>query len=548
MASENRSDHDIVGENSNASGGDERFIEAEEAIPINPMVLLVRIEHINGRPLGPTIFTETTFRDLCKHANSTCEPHAVEILSPHEICITYEQGVPLGQVAGELMAIESWGDFPILVTVVIIKRSKVDSIVEVRQKSRQEQGARELKEIEKLKQGQYDLQEDFAQVNIQKEMLRKKIVDHDTKQDSLLQAVEQLTEKVTKLETQPLQTQGFMTSSTQNVSNFGNLSTSFQVKADIDIGKFSGTEPTPADELNFDQWCIDVKSYQTSYPDNILLLAIRKSIVGCAKSVIRHLGPSYTVDEIIAILTQEYEGVASSDVIFKDFYQLRQEKNEKVQAFSICLRDMLTKLSIRFPDRVPKEDHDKILKDRFFYGIKSELRNSIRHLYDNETITFSQLLVKARRNEEEESASRLVNKNVMIHDNTTLEQRVEHLIAKSNNNPTPAPLPRVNRDNSRNYGRPPFQSNQRFRRDYKPPQMDIRQNLRGPETSSAGPFGESDGSRPIQCFRCRGWGHPKRLCPSRLNYTWWGMVRDNPSPDMDRKPEGPPPQNLSPQQ
>ena len=102
---------------------------------------------------------------------------------------------------------------------------------------------------------------------------------------------------------------------------------------------------------------------------------------------------------------------------------------------------MLTKLSIRFPDRVPKEDHDKILKDRFLYGIKSELRNSIRHLYDNETITFSQLLVRARRNEEEESASRLVNKNVMIHDNTTLEQRVEHLIAKSNNNPTPAPLP-----------------------------------------------------------------------------------------------------------
>ena len=196
-----------------------------------------------------------------------------------------------------------------------------------------------------------------------------------------------------------------MTSSSLNVSNFGNLLTSFQVKADIDIGKFSGTKPTPTDELNFDQWCIDVKSYQASYPDNILLPAIRKSIVGRAKSLIRHLGPSYTVDEVITILTQEYEGVASSDVIFKDFYQLKQEKNEKVQIFSIRLRDMLTKLSLQFLDHVPKEDHDKILKDRFFYGIKSELCNSIRHLYDNESVTFSQLLVKACRNEEEESAS-----------------------------------------------------------------------------------------------------------------------------------------------
>ena len=83
---------------------------------------------------------------------------------------------------------------------------------------------------------------------------------------------------------------------------------------------------------------------------------------------------------------------------------------------------MLTKLSIQFPDRVPKEDHDKILKDRFFYGIKSELQNSIRHLYNNESVTFSQLLVKARRNEEEETTSRVVSKNMMVQDGTTLEQ------------------------------------------------------------------------------------------------------------------------------
>ena len=171
--------------------------------------------------------------------------------------------------------------------------------------------------------------------------------------------------------------------------------TSFQVKADIDIGKVSGTKPTPLDKLNFNQWCIDVKSYQSSYPDNILLPAVQKSIVSKAKSIIQHLGPSYTVEEVISVLTQEYEGVASSDVIFKDFYQLKQEQNEKVQVFSIQLRDTLTRLSLRFPDRVPREDHDKILKDCFFYGIHSDLQNSICHLYDDETVTFSQLLVKA---------------------------------------------------------------------------------------------------------------------------------------------------------
>ena len=52
----------------------------------------------------------------------------------------------MGDVAGELMAIKFWMDFPILVTVVIIKRSKVDEIVEARQKHRKIQKEREQRE------------------------------------------------------------------------------------------------------------------------------------------------------------------------------------------------------------------------------------------------------------------------------------------------------------------------------------------------------------------------------------------------------------------
>ena len=220
--------NDITGENSNASGGDNNSSETNETVQINSMVLLVRIKHIDGRPVGPDVLTESTFRELCQCIHSSYEPYAIEILSPHEICITYRHGVSLGQVAGELMAIESWGDLPILVTMVIIKRSKVDAIVEARQKYRKEQNNRELKDLEMLKQGQYDLHEEVGQVPAQKEALKRKMLDHDVKQRDLLKTVEQLTEKVTKLETQPLHAQGFMTSSSQNVSTFGNLSRPFR--------------------------------------------------------------------------------------------------------------------------------------------------------------------------------------------------------------------------------------------------------------------------------------------------------------------------------
>ena len=84
------------------------------------------------------------------NTNPAHTPNAVEILSPHELCLTYVKGVLLGRVAGELMTIESWMDFPILVTVVIIARSKVDKIVEARQKHRQIQKEREQKKIDML--------------------------------------------------------------------------------------------------------------------------------------------------------------------------------------------------------------------------------------------------------------------------------------------------------------------------------------------------------------------------------------------------------------
>ena len=40
----------------------------------------------------------------------------------------------------------------------------------------------------------------------------------------------------------------------------------------------------------------------------------------------------------------------------REFYQLKQEKNEKVQVFSVRLREALNKLTLRFPDRVPAGD------------------------------------------------------------------------------------------------------------------------------------------------------------------------------------------------
>ena len=196
-------------------------------------------------------------------------------------------------------------------------------------------------------------------------------------------------------------------------------------------------------------------------------------------------------------MAHEYEGVASSNIVLKEFYQLKQERNEKVQVFSIRLRDALANLSSQFPERAPQEDHEMMLRDHFFYGIKAEMRNSIRHLYDSEKVTFGELLLKAWRNEDEEMLAKVTSKSSVIESEVTgdLAEKVDKLLAvakseqmdngkdKRNRSRTPKSTP----TNSRQ-GTP-------MKRDSE---QDIRNNLQGPGVNASGPF--ENWQKSIQCF------------------------------------------------
>ena len=340
---------------------------------LHKLVLLMHVINYEGQVVEPELFTQSKIWELCLSSRGHCDSYEIEILSDHEVCLTFKKDVMLGLVVGDLMSVEDWMGVPVVITVIILGRSKIRAILDARERHRQS-----------LKETTYDYEEGredeerLKQMDREKDKLEWEVWDYAGRQKELEKLVESLTDKVQKLETQPVSGKGLITSSAQNLSNsFGNLTTSFQVKADLDLGKFSRMEPVPNNELTFDQWRVDVQSYQANVPDHILLPAICKSIIGKAQSVVRMLGPSYTVEDVIKCLAREYEGVASSDLVFKEFYQLKQERGEKVQVFSVRLRDTLTNLSSRFPERVPREDHERKLRDRFFYGIKMEMRNSI---------------------------------------------------------------------------------------------------------------------------------------------------------------------------
>ena len=51
---------------------------------------------------------------------------------------------------------------------------------------------------------------------------------------------------------------------------------------------------------------------------------------------------------------------------------------------------------------------------------------------------------------------------------------------------------------------------------------------KGPETTSHGPF--HNGKKPLQCFKCGGWGHVVHECPSPGNVNWEELNWVEPAP------------------
>ena len=81
-------------EKSNVSGSED--VNTDTNPTLNSLVLLVKVEHVNGRPMELEILTEAAFKELCTNTNPAHKPHAVKILSLHELCLIYEQRVVLG--------------------------------------------------------------------------------------------------------------------------------------------------------------------------------------------------------------------------------------------------------------------------------------------------------------------------------------------------------------------------------------------------------------------------------------------------------------------
>ena len=107
---------------------------------------------------------------------------------------------------------------------------------------------------------------------------------------------------------------------------------------------------------------------QSSCPEQTVKSAIITSVRGEASETVRFAGFNAPLADLLEAMEDHFGHKLTSDRLQRDFYQLQQEKGEKIQHFTGRLEKSFKKLQDVFPDRYQQ----KQLKERLFHSMNQQ--------------------------------------------------------------------------------------------------------------------------------------------------------------------------------
>ena len=261
---------------------------------------------------------------------------------------------------------------------------------------------------------------------------------------------------------------------------------------------FSGSDPTPKDECTYEQWKFQVKGMRSSCPEQTVKTAVITLVRDEASEAISFAGFQAPLSVLLEAMDDRFNRKLTSDRLQQDFYQLQQEKGEKIQHFAGRLEKAFKKLQDVFPDRYQQ----KHLKECLFHSVNQQTRDLMWYLYDKDTTTYETLLaaMKVAELEWHESRGQYRVKGAVVSNNKEIEDLKERM------DKLQATLKSVSTKGKNEKKKIPKTS---------PFKDDPRKSTKGPLPSATGPF--KPNQKPMQCHKCQGWGHGWRECATKGN-------------------------------
>ena len=97
---------------------------------------------------------------------------------------------------------------------------------------------------------------------------------------------------------------------------------------------FSGQEPVPKEEGNYDQWEFQVRGAIVTHTENSVRAAIINSLQGPARDLVGFVKFDANLEKILMEVTNRFGKRYTGDKLQQEFYKLSQEKGEKIGAFT----------------------------------------------------------------------------------------------------------------------------------------------------------------------------------------------------------------------
>ena len=97
---------------------------------------------------------------------------------------------------------------------------------------------------------------------------------------------------------------------------------------------FSGQEPVPKDEGNYNQWEFQVRGAIATHTKNSVRAAIVNSLRGPARDLVGFFSFDADLERILMEVTNRFGKRYTGDKLQQEFYKLSQEKGEKIGAFA----------------------------------------------------------------------------------------------------------------------------------------------------------------------------------------------------------------------
>ena len=368
------------GRSSSPERKDSFFSSTDESDPTKfPLSILIKVTKDNGESL-PFGEVKTELIEEIFQNSVGITPVDVLILNDQDVLVDLADGVSIIEVAMGVHGEGRWRNQDIRIGCVIAGRESLLTMEKEREECRLQKENLEKERME------LDARERESRTTIQEDSIRMKneFAGYQVQMQELMMRV---TDQLNTLEILRRETERKMRGERKD-----NHGTDERIDKLPSFPSFSGTESTPKDECSIETFLFQVRGARKNLMDQAVRAALISSLRGGASAFIEYVGLDSPLDFMIDELVERYCVTATHDTLVCEFHQLSQEQGECIREFAGRIEKVFKNLQRQIPERYP----DKLLlKDRLFYGMNQHLKDTLRYLYTQSSVTYANLLQAA---------------------------------------------------------------------------------------------------------------------------------------------------------